>query len=83
MEIKEQLGYLTGLLETLTKEVKENKQSSEEWRTQTTLNLNKLQKQMDMYATIIRTSKFIIACIIALLTFKLGIVSDLWKAFHG
>jgi len=81
MEIKAQLGYLTALLEELKDEVKANRTEVQEWQEKTNTSLSKLQKELDMYTTVIKTLKLIVAAVAALITFKWSGLHDIWQHF--
>lgn len=90
MEHNEQLGYLSGLVESLVQDVGElkqdvrgNREAAIQWREKIEVTLAKVEKELNMYATIWKTLKFVGACAIALLTFKLGLIADLWATFKG
>lgn len=82
-DLGEQIGYLTALVEALKEDVNEHKESTKEWRTRMDEQLSALQKEIDMYATIVKTIKFLGAALVALLTFKWAVVLDLWQHFRA
>lgn len=90
MEIKEQVGYLTGLLETYIKNNEEWRQGASSYRAAQDARLDKqdaillkIEAELSMYKTIIKTVKFLGAAAIALLTFKWAIIVDLWQHFKA
>lgn len=83
MEDNNQLGYLTGILEGIRDDIKEHKDSSNEWRTKTDSRLQKMEDELSMYNTIYKTIKWIGMSLIAVATFKWASVAELWHVFKG
>jgi hypothetical protein len=83
MEIKEQLGYLTALVETLAKDLAEHKEESTTFRNDQATRLKNIEDELSMYKTVYKTIKFIGMALIAIVTFKWTLVIDLWAHFKG
>jgi len=78
MEIKEQLGYLTAMLEGLV----QNQQGFKDSHAILQERMERIEDELSMYKTIYKTVKFIGMALIALLTFKWALILDLWTAFR-
>lgn len=89
-DVGEQVGYLTGLLETYIKNNEEWRQGASGFRAAQDARLDaqdailkKIDAELSMYKTVIKTVKFLFAAALALLTFKWAIVIDLWQHFRA
>lgn len=90
MDAKEQLGYLTALIEQHIKNNDEWREGAAKFRAVQDARLDKqdailekIQAELSMYKTIIKTVKFLGAAVVALLTFKWAMVFDLWQHFKA
>ena len=88
-DIGEQVGYITGLLETYIKNNEEWRQGASGFRAAQDARLDKqdailskIEAELSMYKTVIKTVKFLGAAVVALLTFKWAILLDLWQHFR-
>ena len=76
----EDFGKLTANVETIMKNQEVSLRKSEE----RDARLQKIEDQLNLYKTVIRTVRFIGLALIAIVTFKLGDVKSLWSTFvHG
>lgn len=83
MEYGEQLGYLTALVEQLNEQLKEEKKESAEWREKLNARIQKIEDELSMYKTMVKTLKFLAGALVALLTWKWSVVLDLWQHWRG
>jgi len=79
MEIKEQLGYLTAMLETLVT----NQQGFKDSHATLQVRMKNIEDELSMYKTIYKTIKFMGMALVALITFKWALLTDLWVHFKG
>lgn len=89
-EQSNQIGYLTALLESHIKNNDEWRNGATEFRKAQDARLDaqdealkKIQDELSMYKTIIKTVKFLGAFVVALLTFKWAMIIDLWQHFKA
>lgn len=88
-DIRNQIGYLSALLESHIKNNDEWREGAGEFRRKQDARLDaqdeilkKIQAELSMYKTVIRTVKFLAASAVALLTFKWALIIDLWQHFR-
>lgn len=79
MDLKEQLGYLTAMLETLVTDQQGFKDSHATLQAR----MKNIEDELSMYKTIYKTIKFIGMALVALITFKWALLTDLWVHFKG
>jgi len=79
MEIKEQLGYLTAMMETVI----QNHESFKTGHATLQERMKHIEDELSIYKTVYKTIKFIGMAFIALITFKWALVIDLWQHFKG
>ena len=58
------------------------RESRDEW-VKTDARMDKMQKQLDLYATIIKLAKFGATVVVLILSLKLGDVRALWEEFFN
>lgn len=82
----EELGYIKAKLEEYSEDIKDIKANIKEHTEQEMLHtqdisstLKELQKELDMYKTVVWTVKAIGASIILVLAFKFGDIGALWR----
>lgn len=76
----EDFGKLTANVETIMK----NQEVSLKKSAERDARLQKIEDQLNLYKTVIRTVRFIALAVVAIVTFKLGDVKSLWSTFvHG
>jgi hypothetical protein len=90
MDNREQLGYLTALIENHIKNNDEYFAGVADFRKVQDARLDaqdaalkKIQEELSMYKTIIKTFKFLFGACVALLTFKWAVVIELWQHFKA
>lgn len=79
MQDKEQLGYLTAMVETILKNQEEFKSGHKILQDR----IQHIEDELSIYKTIYKTVKWIGMSLIALATFKWASLVDIWHIFRG
>ena len=79
MDLKEQLGYLTAMMETLVT----NQQTFKDSHSKLQERMKHIEDELSMYKTVYKTIKFVGMALVAIVTFKWTLVIDLWSHFRG